>query len=198
MKKGEIAVLLVLTVSLLNVIIIPSLIIKNQKKNLEIFQWVGKEMGIEMTEEIPLPKVVRVSPEKLMEIAVEIMWRDFYNTPFKENLGDLNKQKIIQEAKRVLAQARKEGQGKLVDNQGCYDPYRNIIYLTSKAEPSVLVHEVVHYFQVQYQHRYPSKEEFRKATSVDKEKMLANWEELEEEAEEMAERWKAAHQFAGQ
>ena len=157
----------------------------------EVFQWVANRMEIQFNPEIPLPEIKKVSPEELMDIAVSIIVRDFKDTPFGEVLQGKSQKELTKELKNMLAQLRKEKKHELVNNQGCYDPYRNIIYLAEGSSQWMLAHEATHYFQVKYQKRYPETNEgFKNLSEEEARKIEKLHEKLEEEAERIEEEFR--------
>jgi len=180
-----------------------SVIFGEEIKTSEIFNWVASKMSFQIDPKIPLPEIKVASAEDLMEVAVNIIWRDFQGPLLKDFLKDLEKsqgqertteltkEEVIKELKNLVVQFRAQGEEDLVNNEGCYDPYENIIYLAKGSALWVLVHEAAHYFQVKYQKRYPENNEVFKNISPQKqEEILKQHQELEEEAKKIAAEWR--------
>ena len=149
----------------------------------KIFEWVAAKMGLKIDSAIPRPEIEKLKTEEFLKVVVDIAFRDFEATPFFEHLKGRSREDILKEGIEMLAQAEKQGESEEVRNQGIYDPYENKVYLIEGCNDDVLAHELVHYFQALYQHRYPSREMFKKASKEEKQEINQLHDMLEEEAE---------------
>lgn len=158
----------------------------------EIFSSVATEMGIQQLDEnIALPQIKILPEEEFIREVVKLMVRDFKDTPFWKSLEGKSQEEIVQEFKNLYAQAREREDYELANNGGLYDPYTNIIYLMNGSSIFILVHEVVHYFQVKYQKRYSeSNEIFKNVSEKEQKELLEKENGFEEEADRITEEFR--------
>ena len=190
MRKTTVIILILLSFSLLSF----SFVFAEEAKGLkteEVFQWVASKMKIQINPKIPLPQIKKVFSEKLLlELAVDVLIRDFENTLYLEDIKGKSKEELVKEIQDVLAQMRKKERHEFMDCGGFYDPYENTIYLVEGSGQWILAHEATHYFQVKYQRRYPEDEVFKNLSEEKQEEIEKEYDELENEAKRIEEEFR--------